>query len=564
MLKGKYNILPYFVHFILFVVITNSGVANIRKPLNIFDDAPKSEINLKTIGTNEASKEYIFNGSDSYIELEQSFDSTFTFCAWIKPEDLLTKNMAIVGIPDAFWFRTTTDRELQFTQPGQQDRNTEGLKLTNRNWIFVTVVIDFPETKIYLNADLVSEFNWIGGLKSWKQQLVIGKDNWKDNFHGSMQNIQIFKEAISSQNITTLYQTSPFEQPLINGIVFYHSFDNKHRYFAKNQTEDIQAQDIIFRNDSLKGRIAEFDGNNSFFAFEELPIDNAVTVSVWVKQNMFDRSFGAVAAFGHAYAIRINGGGTLLFTIPQRADVLELNAKLTPGKWHHIAVSYKETLGVTFYIDGEKKGFSTVEEFQDVTKELQIGTNLWNDFFKGQMDDLIIWNRLLSDQQIKNIYSTKSNFWSKNLKVRQSKAWLYIAVVAFLLLIFLLYIMQWFFPQKETAITEQKQEGVLTEEFKKVIFDNLSDSNYSVAQFAFSMHMSKTKLYNEVKSTTGKSPKEFIREIRLIRASQLLEETKLPITEIIFETGFESRAYFNKCFKQKYNATPSDYRKSTL
>ncbi|MGQ7871018.1 LamG-like jellyroll fold domain-containing protein [Sunxiuqinia sp. sy24] len=551
-----------FVGIILLLLFWEMASSNEQDvlPINIFNSQSSVPHKIETTKGKTTSPSYIFNGIDSYIEMHESFDSTFSFCAWIKPEDLLKKNMAIVGIANAFWLRTTTDRELQFTEPGVQDHNTTNLKLSNQNWIFISFIIDFPKTKIYVDAELVAEFSWVGNMKSWSQQVFVGKDNWKDNFHGAMQNIQVFKEAISQNKIKELYQLLPFEEPLTNGLVFYHSFDNQHRYFLSERQQKPQTRNIVFQNDSIKGRVASFNGKNSFIIFDELPIDNAVTISAWVKQNEFNRDFGAVAALGHAYAMRINGGGTLLFTIPQHKDLLEVNAKLTPNKWHHIALSFKETFGVTFYIDGEKKGFCPVEDFRNVSKELQIGTNLWNDFFEGQMDDLIIWNRVLNDRQIREVYSIKSNFWYKNLKVHRSKTLLYVGFVVLLVLMFLLYIRYW--RQKErNVLAQDKEKSALTEEFEKVISDNLADSNFSVEQFASAMHMSKTKLYNEVKNTTGKSPKEFIREIRIIEAARLLKETTSPITEIIYETGFESRAYFNKCFKRKYNATPSNHRK---
>lgn len=532
----------------------------VSKADNVFNTGTKTLFEIKTEKSKTSPTEYIFNGTDSHIELSESFDNSFSFCAWIKPENLLQKNMAIVGIPETFWFRTTTDRELQFTEPGIHDSNTEELKLSNQNWVFVSFVIDYPSTKIYVNTKLVGEFQWTRKKKNWKEQLFIGKDKWQEHFHGSMKNIQIFNEAISYDKIRELYKPLPYTKQLTNGLVFFHSFENAHRFFLSEKQPKPQTKDIIFRKDSIKERVAQFNGQNSSITFDELPIDNAVTISAWVKQNEFNRDFGAVAALGHAYAFRITGGGSLLFTVPQKADLLDVNAKLSKNSWHQIVVSFKETIGATFYIDGEKKGFFPAEAFQNVTKELQIGTNLWNDFYKGEMDDLLIWNRVLTDKEVEMLYTTESNFWHKNLKVRRSKTLLYIGFVAYLLLMLFIYILHW--HKKRKNLQQTPSVNKLEESFRQTIFGNLSDSNFSVDEFAEAMHMSKTKLYNEVKSTTGKSPKKFIREIRIIEAARLLKETDLPVTEIIFETGFESRAYFNKCFKEKYNDTPSSYRKN--
>ena len=63
---------------------------------------------------------------------------------------------------------------------------------------------------------------------------------------------------------------------------------------------------------------------------------------------------------------------------------------------------------------------------------------------------------------------------------------------------------------------------------------------------------------------TGLSPVEFIREMRIKRAAQLLEERQLNITEVTYMVGMNDSRYFAKCFKSTYGVTPSEYRKSIL
>jgi AraC-like DNA-binding protein len=58
---------------------------------------------------------------------------------------------------------------------------------------------------------------------------------------------------------------------------------------------------------------------------------------------------------------------------------------------------------------------------------------------------------------------------------------------------------------------------------------------------------------------TGKSPNTFIRDYRLNKALKLLHDQKGNISEIAFETGFNSLAYFSKCFKNKFDILPSKY-----
>ncbi len=506
----------------------------------------------------EVGSTLLFNGINSHIEVKEQIDSTFSFCAWIKSADLLKKNMALVGIPGAFWLRTTTNRELQFTQPSIRDVNTQGLLLSADNWIFVSLVVDFPNVKIYLNSKLVSEFQWEGKKHEWENKVLIGKDNWRQNFHGSMQNFHIFKNAISKNTIHSLFKKRSNSESIINGMILCHPFNtSKDVYSAGGVSETIN---VDFIKDSLKGNVATFNGKDSYIDFGELSVDNAITVSVWVKQNEFNRDYGAIASLGHAYAFRITTGGALLFTIPQIADILDNDARIIKDKWQHIAVTFKEQQGVTFYLNGKKTNFFEVEKYQFVPKELQVGTNLWNDFYKGQMDDLIIWNRILSETEVKEVFEKESSFWEGHIKTKQTRKYSVFAVIIILLIlgsIFYFIIIK----RRKRVVSITTYVDPFEEKIYEIVFQNLSDSKFSVNEFAKAMNMSKTKLYNEIKASINKSPKEYVREIRIIEAARLLKKTNIPVTEVIFETGFESRAYFNKCFKTIYSTTPSGYRK---
>ena len=86
-----------------------------------------------------------------------------------------------------------------------------------------------------------------------------------------------------------------------------------------------------------------------------------------------------------------------------------------------------------------------------------------------------------------------------------------------------------------------------------------NDSTFNVDDFSKSLGYSKSQVYRKLKSLTGKSANNFIREFRLHRSLILLHEQKGNVSEIAFETGFNSAAYFSKCFYNKYGILPSKY-----
>jgi signal transduction histidine kinase/ligand-binding sensor domain-containing protein/DNA-binding response OmpR family regulator len=94
-----------------------------------------------------------------------------------------------------------------------------------------------------------------------------------------------------------------------------------------------------------------------------------------------------------------------------------------------------------------------------------------------------------------------------------------------------------------------------------VIENHIQDSEFNNNTLAIEIGMSKTQLYRKLVALTKLSPNEFIREIRLKRAEQLLRATEFNIAEIMDQVGFNSRNHFAKCFKDKYLLSPLEYKK---
>lgn len=88
---------------------------------------------------------------------------------------------------------------------------------------------------------------------------------------------------------------------------------------------------------------------------------------------------------------------------------------------------------------------------------------------------------------------------------------------------------------------------------------NISNPNFSVEELSRELGMSRVHLYKKLSSLSGKTPIEFIRIIRLKRAAQLLQESRLTVSEIAYEVGFNNPRYFRKYFKDEFGVLPSQY-----
>lgn len=95
-------------------------------------------------------------------------------------------------------------------------------------------------------------------------------------------------------------------------------------------------------------------------------------------------------------------------------------------------------------------------------------------------------------------------------------------------------------------------------EIEKIIMSNMCEIP-SLLELANRVSMTHTKLNFLFKHIYGNTVFGYIREQRLIRAKELLEEDKLNITEIAYETGWSSPSHLSKEFKFKYGITPKKF-----
>ena len=92
---------------------------------------------------------------------------------------------------------------------------------------------------------------------------------------------------------------------------------------------------------------------------------------------------------------------------------------------------------------------------------------------------------------------------------------------------------------------------------RQVVLDNLLNPQFGVSSLARELGVSRSELYRRVKEAEQKSASQFIREIRLERALELLNAEEHSITEIAYMVGFNSPTYFSTCFKEYFGYSPS-------
>lgn len=96
--------------------------------------------------------------------------------------------------------------------------------------------------------------------------------------------------------------------------------------------------------------------------------------------------------------------------------------------------------------------------------------------------------------------------------------------------------------------------------FIDVFQRRMGEAELSVDTLAAEMGLGRSQLYRKIKALTNYSPVELMRSLRLRQARSLLTSTDKTISEIAYEVGFSSPAYFTKCYKDTYGETPTELR----
>ncbi|MCE1197863.1 MAG: ATP-binding protein, partial [Marinilabiliales bacterium] len=94
---------------------------------------------------------------------------------------------------------------------------------------------------------------------------------------------------------------------------------------------------------------------------------------------------------------------------------------------------------------------------------------------------------------------------------------------------------------------------------KAIAENNMADPELDIERLATEIGVSRMQLYRKLNALTEMTVKEFVRNIRLKRAAQLLVQKKMNVSEIAYAVGFRDLSHFRKCFRQEFNMTASEY-----
>ena len=119
---------------------------------------------------------------------------------------------------------------------------------------------------------------------------------------------------------------------------------------------------------------------------------------------------------------------------------------------------------------------------------------------------------------------------------------------------------------EETATEEEKLPDMSPNDRKfmdklvELMEANMDNGDLVVDDLVREVAVSRSVFFKKLKTLTGLAPIEFIKEMRINRAAQLIETGEFNMTQISYMVGINDPRYFSKCFKSKLGMTPTEYR----
>lgn len=446
---------PSFVTNGIILYIPFNGVANDLSGNGFLTSAVDLQYGTDRFGNRHQSAE--FNGQTSYLRTEglsaQGLNQSRTISLWVFNQ---TENNRYV-------FLAGQEGDNTLAEGGRIGLNSRGwpnyysqwggaeenLPLTQGFWTHIVGVTSRGFTSLYRNGRLVSRntdvWTRAGALG---QPIFLGRSPFPVTgfgylpFQGLMDDLRIYNRAFSDAEVKELYDYEslpPDNAFVVNGLVAYYPFNGNSKDFSGNAFDGNQTS-IVAAADRWGNRIGsiEFNGTNSFIevpSFISQTFSNQITISFWFMDDVSRSPDG----FEHYILSTVSSS-----PIPYRGfDVALVNAAnegapaglwfrefggvndgtglsivgsnlIRSNAWHHVVYVLNGTSS-SICFDGDivppwRPSMPFPLSYQPMP--LLIGKGSWrawrDGLYKGRLDDLRIYNRSLSDAEMKALYDYES------------------------------------------------------------------------------------------------------------------------------------------------------------
>jgi competence protein ComGC len=378
-----------------------------------------------------------FDGRNDCVRVPDSpsFDiaDEITVAAWINPEDTWNWRTIVSKFAhthhhyrmDLYWFLYSHEIGISLAGPcGSWDLWRPDVYIPTDVWTHVALTYDGSEMVMYRNGIRMADRRERGALEladsSSDESFYIGKNTeWGEYFEGKIDDVRIYRRALSADEIVSLC----WEQPL----VAHWKLDETSGTTASDSSDNGNHGTLVNMNpasDWVSGRVGgalDFDGWNDYVQVPDSPsfhIADGISILAWINPED-NREWRTIASkLAHVPYCRTD----LYWFLHDRKIGASLagpcgiwglwrpNVHISTDEWTHVALTY-DGFSMIMYKDGDDRASawasgSLMLAEGSSTESFYLGRNTeWGEYFDGKIDDVRLYRRALSEDQVETIYN---------------------------------------------------------------------------------------------------------------------------------------------------------------
>jgi len=421
-----------------------SGNGNTATMTNM--DNPATPTSGWTYG--KLGKALNFDGTNDYVSIPsdpRQNATRFTVSAWVKVKNytnyntILEKGDGCIRNYNTYVSQTSGKAVVVLTQGSCVFRSvTSNATIPIDIWTHIVGTYDGENINVYINGVFDNSTPVTGDPDTLSHLICIGcGEPTYDFMSGAIDEVRLYNRALSSSEVAALYNTkavvmnSSQNNRITDGLVANWSFNGADVDWGKNIVYDSRGNNTgILTNMSTStspiggkvGQALNFDGFNDVITAGTsdtlMPENQPITVSAWIyprdsnNTRIVDRSDTLngplLSIIGTAPEGRLN------FLVDGDTDLRRQasNGTLTLNTWHHVVMTWDGSTtasNVHFYVDTVEPTYQTTTDGVNLADNSAATFRIGDAFngarqFNGIMDEVRIYNRVLSGTEIKQLY----------------------------------------------------------------------------------------------------------------------------------------------------------------
>lgn len=415
-----------------------------NKDLNV--EAASKAYNIDAINNDPTRANVIqFKAKPSNFIIQNQRDNEISVAFWACPQNIDKHPGTFFGEHKIFYLRYLSNRRIQFNYFMKKDINTPAV-LTENRWQHIGITLNSKgKLSVYFNGDRVVSDSIAPDWWSRKENIRIGTDMYNVSMEGRFDDFMVWDREISPDEMQEVYIKTQMLPPINYGLIAYLPLEKDCKDYSTSKLKVEKVVDIDFNTDSTGRAFATFNGETSFIRLDGIFFDQQKTIAVWIKPNI---NYYRLDILGNTdFYLHYNSAkGALWYSAPLLFNVKGEKQNIPHKQWVHIALALNQNHKIDYFVNGKKVESYAIGSITNDVSFLEIGHSLYGKNFSGNMSQIAIWDRKLSDEEIRNVYNGKLQAYFSRAENKTSEI-IYWVIIGILILAFTFYV---FFAKRNT------------------------------------------------------------------------------------------------------------------